>query len=202
MFIHLVAWVSISVIFYCQIIFCCMDMSHLDFLSHSVAQTVKNSPVMQETGVQSLGCEDPLEKGMATSPVFLPEESHWPRNLAGYSPWGCKELHTTAQTSFSHFSLSSVDRHLNCFPFLAIMNNWDLVMSWTFVYISAWTRVFIFLGVYLEVEMLSHMVTMFRQTFWGTASLFPKLTTSLCIPPRSVCGFQFSYLCQHCYNLL
>ena len=31
-----------------------------------MAQTVKNSPVMQDTWVQSLGWEDPLEKGMAT----------------------------------------------------------------------------------------------------------------------------------------
>ena len=31
-----------------------------------VAQTVKNMPLMQETWVQSLGWEDPLEKGMAT----------------------------------------------------------------------------------------------------------------------------------------
>ena len=32
---------------------------------------VKNLPAMQETQVQSLDLEDPLEKGMAT-PVFLP----------------------------------------------------------------------------------------------------------------------------------
>ena len=31
-----------------------------------VAQTVKNQPAMQETGIQSPGQEDPLEKGMAT----------------------------------------------------------------------------------------------------------------------------------------
>ena len=31
-----------------------------------VAQMVKNLPAMQETWVQSLGREDPLEKGMAT----------------------------------------------------------------------------------------------------------------------------------------
>ena len=30
-----------------------------------VAQMIKNMPVMQETWVQSLGWEDPLEKGMA-----------------------------------------------------------------------------------------------------------------------------------------
>ena len=31
-----------------------------------MAQMVKNLPAMQETGIQSLGQEDPLEKGMAT----------------------------------------------------------------------------------------------------------------------------------------
>ena len=36
---------------------------------------VKNMPVMQETQVWFLGGEDPLEKGMATTPVFLPENS-------------------------------------------------------------------------------------------------------------------------------
>ena len=36
-----------------------------------VAQMAKNLPTMQETQVQSLGLEDPLEKGMAThSSIF------------------------------------------------------------------------------------------------------------------------------------
>ena len=36
-----------------------------------MAQMVKNLPVMQETQVQSLGQEDPLEKGIAThSSIF------------------------------------------------------------------------------------------------------------------------------------
>ena len=43
---------------------------------------VENLPAMQET----LGQEDPLEKGMATTPVFLPGESQGQRSLAGYSP--------------------------------------------------------------------------------------------------------------------
>ena len=36
-----------------------------------VAQTVKNLPALQETLVQSLGWEDPLEKGMATHSRIL-----------------------------------------------------------------------------------------------------------------------------------
>ena len=39
--------------------------------SSRMAQMVKNLPVMQETGVQSLTLEDPLEKGMATHSGIL-----------------------------------------------------------------------------------------------------------------------------------
>ena len=50
---------------------------------------VKNLPAMQETqetGVPSLSGGDPLEEGMAPTPIFLPGESHGQRHLAGYSP--------------------------------------------------------------------------------------------------------------------
>ena len=36
---------------------------------------------MQEMHVPSLGQEDPLEKEMATTPVFLPRKSHGQRSL-------------------------------------------------------------------------------------------------------------------------
>ena len=36
-----------------------------------MAQTVKNPPAMQKTAVQSLGWENPLEKGMATHSSIL-----------------------------------------------------------------------------------------------------------------------------------
>ena len=42
-----------------------------------------------------LALEDPLEKEMAASPVFLPGKSHGPRSLAGYSPEGLKESEMT-----------------------------------------------------------------------------------------------------------
>ena len=46
---------------------------------------------MQETQAQSLGQEDPLEKEMAITVVFLPGKSHGQRSLVGCSPRGCKE---------------------------------------------------------------------------------------------------------------
>ena len=42
-----------------------------------VAQTVKNLPAMQETWVQSLDREDPLEKEMATHFTILAWEIPW-----------------------------------------------------------------------------------------------------------------------------
>ena len=43
-----------------------------------MAQTVKNLPAMRETQVQSLGWEDPLEKGMATHSSILVWRIPWP----------------------------------------------------------------------------------------------------------------------------
>ena len=45
-----------------------------------------------ETRVQSLSGKEPLEEEMATTPVFLPGESHGRRSLADYSPQRHKEL--------------------------------------------------------------------------------------------------------------
>ena len=42
-----------------------------------VAQMVKNPPVMQETWIQSLGQEDPLEKEMATHSSILAWRLPW-----------------------------------------------------------------------------------------------------------------------------
>ena len=51
---------------------------------------------MQETQVQSLGQENPLEKRMDTTPVFFPGKFHGQRSLVGYSPWDRKESDTTS----------------------------------------------------------------------------------------------------------
>ena len=44
---------------------------------------VKNLPPMQETGVRSLGREDPLEKGMATHSSILAWRTPWAEELGG-----------------------------------------------------------------------------------------------------------------------
>ena len=46
-------------------------------------------------------------KEWQTTPVFLPENSRRQRSLAGYTPWGCKELDTTERLSINTETLSS-----------------------------------------------------------------------------------------------
>ena len=69
--------------------YCCYYFlrTGLDFFfpranSNFLIQMLKNLPVMQKTQDQSLGWEDPLAKGMATTPVFLPGEFYGQRSLA------------------------------------------------------------------------------------------------------------------------
>ena len=59
-----------------------------------MAQMVKHLPVMQKTGVQSLGQEDLLEKEMATHSSILAWKIPWTEEPVGYSPWGRKESDT------------------------------------------------------------------------------------------------------------
>ena len=48
-----------------------------------VAQTVKNLPAMQDTWVQSLGQEDPLEEEMATHSSSLARRIPWTEEPGG-----------------------------------------------------------------------------------------------------------------------
>ena len=56
-----------------------------------MAHAVKNLCASQDTRVQSLGQEDPLEKGMATHSSILAWRIPQIRSLVGYSPWGLRE---------------------------------------------------------------------------------------------------------------
>ena len=74
---------------------------------------VKNLPATQETQVQPLGQEDPLEKAdlWQSTPVFLPGESHGQRSLASYCPWDHKESDTTGRLTL----LLHSDMHMTPF---------------------------------------------------------------------------------------
>ena len=64
-----------------------------------VAQMVKNLPEMQETWVQSLGWEDPLEESMATQSSMLAWRIPMDRGAWWATVHGCTELHTTKRST-------------------------------------------------------------------------------------------------------
>ena len=72
-------------------IFTVKNISFVILPSFLVAQLVKNLPAVRETWVQSLGWEDPLEKGIPTA-VFWPGE---------FRPWVHKGSDMTEQLSLS-----------------------------------------------------------------------------------------------------
>ena len=60
---------------------------------------VENPPGVQETRVQSLGWEDPLELEMATHSSILAWRIPWTEEPGRLQSWDCKELDMTEQLS-------------------------------------------------------------------------------------------------------
>ena len=58
---------------------------------------LKNLPAMQRPRFDPWVGKIPWRREWLPTPVFLPREVHGQRSLAGYSPWGRKELDTTEQ---------------------------------------------------------------------------------------------------------
>ena len=63
-----------------------------------VVQKVKRLSAMRKTRIRSLGQEDPLEKEVITTPVFLPGESPWTEEPGELQSMVCKKLDTTEAT--------------------------------------------------------------------------------------------------------
>ena len=70
-----------------------------------MAQTIKNLPAVQKTQLQSLGWEDPLEKGMAmaTTPLLLPGKS-----MDGGAWWAAVHGVAKSQTLLSIFTFTGI----------------------------------------------------------------------------------------------
>ena len=64
---------------------------------------VKNLPAVQETRVQSLGQEDPLEKEMPTHYSILDWKFPWAEEPGRLQSMGRKESDITEQLSLTHF---------------------------------------------------------------------------------------------------
>ena len=91
-----------------------------------MAQTVKNLPAIQETQVQSLGWEDPMETEMATHSTILAWKIPWTEEPGRLQSVSRKESDTTEQLTLSYFIPKS---------------SWD---SWVVVYkeLKSWASSF------------------------------------------------------------
>ena len=68
---------------------------------------VKNPPTVQETQVQSLGREDPLEKEMPTHSSILTWEIPWTEEPGGLQSVGSQESDTTDGLIHTHIPFKS-----------------------------------------------------------------------------------------------
>ena len=77
------------------------------FRASLVAQMVKNLPAMRRLGFDAWVRKRPWRREWQPTTVFLPEESHGQRSLAGYSPRGRKGLDTTERLHFHYWLCSN-----------------------------------------------------------------------------------------------
>ena len=91
-------------------------------LASLIVQTVKNLPITQETQVQSLGQEDPLEKGTAIH-SSIAWRIPWTEEPVAYSPQGCKEADTTEWLTHTHTHTHETLRSTR------VSNPWDCLFD-------------------------------------------------------------------------
>ena len=72
------------------------------FLGSLGVKNLSATQETQETRVQFLGWEDPLEEGMEPTPVLLPGESYGQRSPVGYSPYGHIIRHDWRDLTHTH----------------------------------------------------------------------------------------------------
>ena len=94
-------------------------------LHFPMAQSVKNLPAKQESQVQSLGRQDPLEKGMATHSSILAWRIPWTEELGRLQSVGSQRVgHNWMTNTFTHFNLGT----LKCLPFFMVVI-WKILLT-------------------------------------------------------------------------
>ena len=104
----------------------------------------------------------PWSRKWQPSPVFLPGKFQKQRSLAGYSPWGCKELDMTEWLRTHIYNILfihlSVDGLLCCFHILTIVNSATMNMGCMYLF---QLEILSFPTIYPGVGLQDHMVTLY-----------------------------------------
>ena len=97
---------------------------------------VKNLPAMQEMWVQSLGQEDPLEKGMATHSTILAWRIPWPEEPGGLRSMGLQRVRHDWATHTLTFVGSFYNGRWFFHHFLFLTSSWFMcTQSLSFVWL-------------------------------------------------------------------
>ena len=96
---------------------------------------------MQETQVQSLGWEDPLEKEMATHSSILAWKIPWTQEPGGlYSPWGHKESDTTERlhthTGKNKTYIEIKIKTMNVYVTVIQLKSWNIASSVNYTFVA------------------------------------------------------------------
>ena len=119
-----------------------------------VAQMLKNLPAMLETQVQSLGQEDPLERGMATHSSILAWRIPWTDEPGGLRPWGHKELDMTGRQTNTHLPHSPLFKGFFSVHAVSLGN---LIQSYGFPRLLRLLHFCLSLALIALCELLSHL---------------------------------------------
>ena len=152
-----------------------------------VAQRVKRLPAVQETQVQSLHREDPLEKEMAMRSSTLAWKIPWQRSLVGYGPWGLEESDTTELLAFLLPSCFIIESGTWCFQLLLLNYVFLLLVKSGFVslyfrplLLSEYICIIIFLVGLVLVDRAAGL----QSTFWVTSQEF--ILCYSCVSPNPI----------------
>ena len=81
---------------------------YINYWASLVAQWLKNLPAIQETGVRSLGREDPLGKETATHSSILAWEIPWTEETGGLQSLGSQRVRDYTESNTALNSKYSV----------------------------------------------------------------------------------------------
>ena len=178
--VHLYIYFSVHLFYY---------VCTLSIMGFPGVLVVKNSPAMQMT-VQSLGWEDPLEKKMKPTPVFLPRKSQ--EQTTG-------QLQSTRSQRIRHKLAAKppLSPLLVYFIYLSIH-----VCMYVCMHLSIYLSIYFYLykmGMYLFIQCLCKTDFLLSTFFWFLGSLFHCKLSCLNspYPHRSWARNQFNLLFTH-----